>query len=447
MKEEANMAKPKKDKTTTWTYIKEFNTFEEGYKELATHIPNVRLYAVDSETATLEEVVIALTKTITDSIPSPSNENYPNTFSFSINAREVGFLTDDFMAFGWRIFIGKDERTLTYQFRVTFTTLSVSKRKQIDRLLSSGWKERDLSDKQSRFWNEVPTSQRASYREGSEIQVAHAKKPNVPKVLQKHETGISSSFAKEMVEAKPSDTVVPSPAVTTVSISEDSKTEAPPNDEMIPMADEPVQTVIAKPATPTVTVKEDNAYSNIPCSIQPGGTPAVFVINHRGRQMVININDHNDGVFLDRSSYTFRIDNVLYNYQKFQVRYLDQNYQPEQAQHAVNLSSDKMRQHEPLSDEDFVGGKMVNERAAEVPEHVIIPPPKPKISPSQQRQLEQQASNPNLIPPTQTRSGGQVLNSGRAFVIDRTPRIPVDETVNGVADQKVRVVDNSFGAN
>ena len=250
-----------------------------------------------------------------------------------------------------------------------------------------------------------------------------------------------------MVEAKPSDTVVPAPAVTTVSISEDSKTEAPSDDEMLPMADESIQTVITKPTTPAVTIRDDVVSSDIPCSIQPGGTPAVFIINHRGRQMVININDHNDGVFLDRSSYTFRIDNVLYNYQKFQVRYLDKSYQPEQAQHALNLGSDKMRHHEPLSDEDFVGGKMFNERAAEVPEHVIVPPPKPKLSPSQQRQLEQQAANPNFVPPTQARSGGQVLNTGRAFVIDRTPKVPVDETVNGVADQKVRIVDNSFGAN
>lgn len=438
------MAKPKKDKTHTWTYIKEFDTFEEGYKELSTLIPNVRLYAVDSSTATLEEVVIALTKTITDSIPSPLNENYPNTFSFSISAREVGFLTDDFMAFGWRIFIGKDEETLTYQFRITFTTLSVSKRKQIDKLLSNGWKERDLSDKQSRFWNEVPGNQRVTYREGTEAQSSNAKKPNVQKVLSKYETSVPDSFSKEMVEAKPSNAVVsPSPAVTTVSISGDEKNAEPiPETDEFPMAEEPAQMVIA--SKPTVKVTEAVEQTNIPCTIQPGSTPAVFIINHKGRQMVININDHNEGVYLDRSFYTFRIDNVLYNYQKFQVRYLDQDYQPEQAQQAINLSSDKMRQHAPLSDEDFVGGKMVNERAAEVPEHVIIPPPKPKLSPSQQRQLEQQSANPNLIPPQQ---GGRLLNTSRAFVIDRTPKVPTDVVVDGVADQKVRVVDNSFGAN
>ena len=438
------MAKPKKDKNPTWTYIKEFDTFEEGYKQLSTLIPNVRCYAVDSSTATLEEVVVALTKTITDSIPSPLNENYPNTFSFSISAREVGFLTDDFMAFGWRIFIGKDEETLTYQFRVTFTTLSVSKRKQIDRLLSSGWKERDLSEKQSRFWNEAPLSQRAGYRDAAEIQVATSKKPHVPKVLPKHETIIPDTFFKEMVEVKPPNAVVsPSPAVTTVSISEEGHDSEPlPDTADFPMADEPVQTVIARPSVKIEEPKVEE--TNFPCTIQPGSTPAVFIINHKGRQMVININDHNEGVYLDRSSYTFRIDNVLYNYQKFQVRYLDQGYQPEQAQQAINLSSDKMRQHAPLSDEDFVGGKMVNERAAEVPEHVIIPPPKPKLTPSQQRQLEQQATNPNLIPPQQ---GGRLLNTGRAFVIDRTPRVPMDEVVDGVADQKVRVVDNSFGAN
>ena len=438
------MAKAKKDKNPTWTYIKEFDTFEDGYKELVTLIPNVRLYAVDSSTATLEDVVVALTKTITDNIPSPLNENYPNTFSFSISAREVGFLTDDFIAFGWRIFIGKSEETLTYQFRITFITLSVSKRKQIEKLLSHGWKERDLSDKQSRFWNEVPGSQRVSHREGFEVQSFNAKKSNVPKVLPKHETSIPNSIAKEMVEAKPTNEVVPpSPAVTTVTISGDEEdSESLSGTAEFPTEDEPAQTVIAP--KPTVKITEAVETTNLPCTIQPGGTPAVFVINHKGRQMVININDHNEGVYLDRSSYTFRIDNVLYNYQKFQVRYLDQGYQPEQAQQAINLSSDKMRQHAPLSDEDFVGGKMVNERAAEVPEHVIIPPPKPKLSPSQQRQLEQQSTNSNLVPSQQ---GGRLLNTGRAFVIDRTPKVPMDEVVDGVADQRVRVVDNSFGVN
>lgn len=438
------MIKTKKDKNPTWTYIKEFDTFEEGYKELVTFIPNVRLYAADSTTATLEEVVVALTKTITDSIPTPFNENYPNTFSFSINAREVGFLTDDYIAFGWRIFIAKNGKTFTYQFRITFITLSVSKRKQIDKLLSNGWKERDLSDKQSRFWNEAPGNQRIAYREGFEVQNSNEKKSTVPKVFQKHETSVPDSISKEMVEVKPENEMVSSsPAITSVTISEDENDSEPISETPeFSMADEPAQTIIA--SKPIVKIEEDIDDSKLPCTIQPGGTPAVFIINHKGHQMVININDHNEGVYLDRSAYTFRIDNVLYNYQKFQVRYLDQGYQPEQAQQAINLGSDKMRQHAPLLDEDFVGGKMINEREAEVPEHTIIPPPKPKLTPSQQRQFEQQSTNTNLVPPQQ---GGRLLNAGRAFVIDRTPKVPTDEVIDGVADQKVRVVDNSFGAN
>jgi hypothetical protein len=440
------MAKPKKDKNPTWTYIKEFDTFEEGYKQLSTLIPNIRLYAVDSDTATLDEVVIALTKTLTESIPSPLNETYPNTFSFSINSREVGFLTDDFMAFGWRIFIGKDEDDLTYQFRVTFTTLSISKRKQIDRLLSNGWKERDLSEKQSRFWNEVPINYRTSYRDGYEVTSSTSTKSNVPKVLPKHETSVSPSFSKEMVEAKPSGEVVsPHSAVTTVSISNDGPQDAEPilEQDMLPMDEEPVETIIAKPTKPAIKVSED--YEDVPCSIQPGSTPAVFIINHRGRSMVININDHNDGVYLDRSSYTFRIENVLYNYQKFQVRYLDKDYKPQQAQHASNLDSDKMRQYEPPSDEDFVGGKMVNEHAADVPEHIIVPPPKPKLSPFQQKKLDEQTLNTNIIPPSQDNTGGSLLKTGKAFVIDRTPVL--NTPTDGVADQQVKIIDNQFGTN
>lgn len=91
---------------------------------------------------------------------------------------------------------------------------------------------------------------------------------------------------------------------------------------------------------------------------------------------------------------------------------------------------------------------MVNENAASVPEHTIIPPPKPKLSPAQQRIVDQEKKAFDLVPPGQTQAfqGGQVLKAGKSFVVDRTPKVPTRES-NGVADQTVRVTDNLYGNN
>jgi hypothetical protein len=107
-----------------------------------------------------------MTKVINENIPSPHNELYPNTLSFSISAKEVGFLTDDSLAFGWKIFINRKDGTISYQFRVTFISLSMSKRKYIERLISNKWKARDLVEKQSRFWHEATNSQSATIKDG-----------------------------------------------------------------------------------------------------------------------------------------------------------------------------------------------------------------------------------------------------------------------------------------
>lgn len=453
------MAKPKKDKSPTYTYIKEFIEFGDGYKELVALIPNVGLYGGDTE-MTMEGVVASLTKTINDNVPSPLNENYPNTFSFSINAREMGFLTDDGIAFGWRIFINKNDESLSYQFRVTFTSLSVSKRKQIDRLTSHGWKERDLSDKQSRFWNEAVSSQRAAVREGDEVANPSTPKPHVQTVHVEPTPTPTTAKAATMVEDQTTiqEEAVVLPTKVGIKVSVDAPTPVTTREEPKPFFSKPQSAPIqqvkisdseqeAEQQQQSEQLKEQ---AQKQCSILPGGTAAVFVITHYGKQHVININDRNDGVYLDRASSTIKIDNVLYNYRKFQVRILDQDYQHEQAQFAPGLGDRLMREHPPLPDEAFVGGKMVNENAAAVPDHTIIPPPKPKLTIAQQKMVDQESNaSLNLIPPpgqSQSFQGGAVLKAGKSFVIDRTPKAPINDT-NGVADQTVRVTDNLYGSN
>lgn len=449
------MAKSKKDKNPTFTFIKEFDVFNDGYKELSSLIPSVELYG--GTDPSMEAVVASLTKTINENVPSPLNENYPNTFSFSINAREMGFLTDDSIAFGWRIFITKNDDSLVYQFRVTFTTLSVSKRKQIERLTSHGWKEKDLSDKQSRFWNEATASQRAAYREGNEDQESSTAvhESHVPSVHASTHNGndqiptasVDNSAGQASTLAKTEETVVQATQPLTVETTEPQTTVV---ESTIPNATKPVPTQVTISDSSQELARqqqseqmEQNAMKN--CSILPGGTAAVFIITHYGQQRVININDRNEGVYLDRASSTIKIGNVLYNYRKFQVRFLDRDYQHEQAQHVPAVGA--MIEHPPVADEAFVGGKMVNENEADVPEHTIIPPPKPKLSPIQQKMLDQENKrNFNLIPPVQGQTQ-QPLKAGKTFVVDRTPKVPTDLVHDGVADQVVRVTDNHYGSN
>lgn len=155
----------KREKNPTFTYIKEFDNFPNGYEELIKIIPELEVYG--GIVPAYDNVVTHMTKVINENIPSPHNELYPNTLSFSISAKEVGFLTDDSLAFGWKIFINRKDGTLSYQFRVTFISLSMSKRKYIERLISNKWKARDLVEKQSRFWHEATNSQSATIKNGS----------------------------------------------------------------------------------------------------------------------------------------------------------------------------------------------------------------------------------------------------------------------------------------
>ena len=138
--------------SNNYNYIKEYSTFEEGYAELISIIPEIKLYG--GETALFESVVNKLMKTVQDNLPSVSNPNYPNTYSFSISAREVGFLTDDSLAFSWRVFINKRTDEKTYQFRVSFISLSMAKKKYIELLLNNGFTQLDPYKKQSRFWHQ-----------------------------------------------------------------------------------------------------------------------------------------------------------------------------------------------------------------------------------------------------------------------------------------------------
>jgi len=141
------------------SFKKEFKDFELGMGELLEKVPDVKYYTGD--TIDQQQAIINLLYLIRDDIPLVTNENYPNTFSLTISAREVGFKTDDNFAFGWRIWLDKNTNKITgYQFRVTFINLSRNRKGIAEELISNGWKEKSSEEVQSKFWEEVDSTPR-----------------------------------------------------------------------------------------------------------------------------------------------------------------------------------------------------------------------------------------------------------------------------------------------
>lgn len=142
------------------SFKKEFKDFELGMGELLERVPDIKYYTGD--TIDQKQAIIHLIYLIRDDIPLVTNENYPNTFSLTISAREVGFKTDDNLAFGWRVWLDKNtNKILGYQFRVTFINLSRNRKGIAEELISNGWKERSSDEVQSKFWEEINTTPRS----------------------------------------------------------------------------------------------------------------------------------------------------------------------------------------------------------------------------------------------------------------------------------------------
>lgn len=134
-------------------YVKEYTDFSEGYNDMISLIPEVKLYGGTESDYNL--VIQNLAKSIGDNVPSYNNPNFPNTLSFSVSSREVGFLTDERLAFGWRIYYNREINARVYQMRITFLTLSMSKRKYIDILESNGWEENEDLSRSSSFLRSI----------------------------------------------------------------------------------------------------------------------------------------------------------------------------------------------------------------------------------------------------------------------------------------------------
>lgn len=139
-------------KPTVINLTKTFDTFEDAYTTVIKAIPELKAYCGD--TAIEAAVLKAMMSSIANNIPSISNENYPNTLSFSINSKEVGFKTDSNIAFGWRTVFDRKDASIKYKFRITFINASTYQQEIISSMIDDKWFT--VTPKhQSRFWNDI----------------------------------------------------------------------------------------------------------------------------------------------------------------------------------------------------------------------------------------------------------------------------------------------------
>ena len=135
------------------SYIKSFDNFEDGFSEIIYFNPELKNYCGDSPI--YDAVIDSITKSIQKNIPSPTNPNYPNTFSFSINSNEVGFKTDINIAIGWRIAFSYKTGKTYYNFRITFISIPTYKNDTIKEMIKKGWSKLEKGAHQNRFWDSV----------------------------------------------------------------------------------------------------------------------------------------------------------------------------------------------------------------------------------------------------------------------------------------------------
>ena len=133
-------------------FVKKFDSFEEGYKELSSIVTEVKAYG--GEEAVYESVVCKLLDFVKSNIPTTNSSSYPNTISFSIFSREVGIKTDSNIAFGWKVEFDRVNAKQVFAFRVTFSNIPAYQKHLVDELKDAGWDNVELAGR-SRYGNRI----------------------------------------------------------------------------------------------------------------------------------------------------------------------------------------------------------------------------------------------------------------------------------------------------
>lgn len=205
---------------------KDFKSFEDGYIELIKLVPDIKAYG--GETAIYEAVIGNILDTLRNNVPSTTNPNYPNTFSFSIDSHEFGLRTDAGMAFGLRTYYDRDAGEVVYRFRVTFISVPTHRKIIIQSMKDEGWTTFEVNQNQSRFWNRVERRSRnfapvAEQEQDQQSTIEEAQPESEPEVVEvKEEFGVTAEITAT-AEVVASDT--PNESTTEVKVDENVSAE------------------------------------------------------------------------------------------------------------------------------------------------------------------------------------------------------------------------------
>lgn len=101
--------------------IKSFASFDQGVAEIINIVDYLGKYLTDEKGNMItnhNDLVCHLMNIIGSSVPSIENPDYPNTYSFDINSREVSFNIPKSISFGWKSFV-EEGGNIIYIFRIS----------------------------------------------------------------------------------------------------------------------------------------------------------------------------------------------------------------------------------------------------------------------------------------------------------------------------------------
>lgn len=295
------------------SYVKRFETFEEGFSEVIKYNPELKNYC--GRDPIVVDVVAAMLNSVKDNIPTTDNSNYPNTLSLSIDAKEVGFKTDINIAIGWRTGYFFKEGKTYYNFRISFFSIPSYKKSIIEEMVQSGWKKIEGNEYRSHFWDK--TSDKPNMKEKRRSQSDSQKISTVPKERQESvdllpdsddETGsipVNNHINKihNMEENIGIIPVINNPVEIVPEDTYEVIEDETQNDEEVV---EDTNKVVKE--APSDIKAQAQTFDNSKDSVVKSPVNGTYIVTHNNKTNVINMNDpesdNNLGIIIDKENKT-----------------------------------------------------------------------------------------------------------------------------------------------
>ena len=293
---------PNFNKPKAVSYLKSFDKFEDGFLEALKFNPELKNYCGD--TPIYDSVISTMMETIKNDMPSPSNPNYPNTLSMSIDSGEVGFKTDINIAIGWRIAYNYHEAKSFYKFRITFISIPSYKKEVISDMEEAGWSKLDPNHRQKKYWDKVEGKSykpnKKDYKRKEEV--SESDKPDIKQDDKEsaEENDVKNTFVNseshtndpEVTDENEKDSdgevkALPKTHEEAVKffaekdMVHDNQWENPETNKIETIAESEIKKYIAEKKNSSVN------------SIVKAGVEGVFIVTHNGVSKVFNTNEPN----------------------------------------------------------------------------------------------------------------------------------------------------------